>query len=157
MRCAVEGRAPTIYGDGRQSRDFVYVGDVARANLLALDAERGDGLICNVATGGSVDLLELWRLVARAAGRDDLEPVMAPARAGDIRDSAAQVACAEEALGFRAEMALGEGLEHTVSWYRSSPIGAKRSALGGATLISPGDIVKSISPPSIALLKSPYV
>ena len=124
VRCAAEGRGPTIFGDGRQSRDFVYVADVVRANLLALDAARGGGLVCNVATGRTVDLLTLWDVVREVAGRPDLEPVLGPPRAGDIRVSAARVERAARELGFRAGTDLREGLARTLSWYRSTLRGA---------------------------------
>lgn len=124
VRCAVEGRAPTIHGDGRQTRDFVYVGDVARANLAALDVPRGEGLVCNVATGRAIDLLELWGTVREVAGRPDLQPRMGPPRPGDIEDSAARVERARARLGFAATTPLRAGLERTVSWYRSSLHGA---------------------------------
>jgi UDP-glucose 4-epimerase len=102
------GRPPTIYGDGEQSRDFVFVEDVARANLLALEAPAA-GLVANIARGEPVTLN---RLVAelRSLTQTDLDPVHADPRLGDIRHSTADVAVAERELGFRPECSLAEGL-----------------------------------------------
>jgi UDP-glucose 4-epimerase len=102
------GRPPTIYGDGEQSRDFVFVEDVARANLLALEAS-GAGLVANVARGEAVTLN---RVVAELRGltKRDLDPVYEEPRTGDIRHSTAAVDVAERDLGFRPERSLGEGL-----------------------------------------------
>jgi UDP-N-acetylglucosamine/UDP-N-acetyl-alpha-D-glucosaminouronate 4-epimerase len=102
------GRPPTIYGDGEQSRDFVFVEDVARANLLALEAPAA-GLVSNVARGEAVTLNRLVAELRDLTGRD-LDPVHEDPRPGDIRHSTAAVAVAERDLGFRPERSLGEGL-----------------------------------------------
>jgi UDP-glucose 4-epimerase len=108
------GRAPTIYGDGRQTRDFVYVGNIADANLLACRAEGVSGETFNIASGQSIDLLQLAALIAEITGRQ-LEPVLAPARAGEVRHSAAAIAKAETRLGYRPAISLAEGLRSTVT------------------------------------------
>ena len=101
-------RPPTIYGDGEQSRDFVFVEDVARANLLALEAPAA-GLVANIARGEAVTLNRVVAELRDLTGRD-LDPVHEDPRPGDIRHSAAAVAVAERDLGFRPERSLGEGL-----------------------------------------------
>lgn len=117
---AIAGEAPTIHGDGRQSRDFCYVGDVARANLAALDAaEPGGGCVLNLASGSTTDLLELWGLLRELCACPDLEAEHGPARPGDIRDSRADPGEARRVLGWRAEVALRDGLAQTVAWYRA--------------------------------------
>jgi UDP-glucose 4-epimerase len=104
------GRAPTVFGDGLQSRDFVYVKDVVRANLLAMhDARAGRADVFNVATGRSVTLLDLVGEMARIAGRR-IEPAFREARAGDIRASAASIDRIREGLGYAPEWDLGRGL-----------------------------------------------
>jgi nucleoside-diphosphate-sugar epimerase len=113
----LEGKRPTIYGDGRQSRDFVYVGNVVDANLLACEAEAAIGGVFNVAAGGETDLLMLLEILSELAGRT-VEPAFAPARLGDIRRSYASVERAAETLGFRPRVGLAEGLRETFAWYR---------------------------------------
>ncbi|MGQ0552061.1 MAG: NAD-dependent epimerase/dehydratase family protein [Planctomycetota bacterium] len=115
---ALAGEAPLIHGDGLQSRDFTYVGDVVAANLAALDGRRGRGRVLNIARGDSVDLLTLWDIVRRAAGRPQLGAHFGPARPGDIRHSKAATARALLALRYRAHVSLAEGLPLTVAWYR---------------------------------------
>jgi len=118
-RLALEGRPATIHGDGLQTRDFVYVADVVRANLLA--GERPLAVptpICNVGRGESVTILELWRRVCAAAGAPCPAPVHAPPRAGDVRHSRAAIERARALLGFQATVALEQGLQATVAWER---------------------------------------
>ncbi len=124
VTAALEGRPPTIYGDGGQSRDFTFVGDVVRANLAALDAPVGGGAAVNIGGGRPTDLLALWAAICRACGVDNLQPDHGPARPGDIRHSRAAVARVAELLGWRAEVPLDAGLEATVAWYRAHPLAA---------------------------------
>ena len=104
-----EGKPLTVFGDGRQTRDYVHAEDVARATLLAAAAEGG---IFNVGTGLETSVLELARLCGRAAGAEP-ELVHAPARAGELQRSFLDPGRAERELGFRAEVALEEGLRRT--------------------------------------------
>ncbi len=106
-----DGEAATIYGDGLQTRDFVYVGDVVSA-LLAAAASEG---VFNVGTGVQTTVLDLHRLCAEAAGVER-EPVRAPARAGDIRDSVLDPGRAERVLGWRPAYTLAAGLAETWRW-----------------------------------------
>jgi UDP-glucose 4-epimerase len=112
------GRDLTIYGDGEQTRDFVFVGDVVRAVVGAALADSGAGLPVNIATGQSTSVNQLAAEVLRLCGSS--APVHhAEARAGEIRHSVARVTRAEEVLGFRAETPLAEGLRQTVEWVRA--------------------------------------
>lgn len=110
---ALAEERPTIYGDGEQTRDFVFVGDVARANLLAADAERAPGAVINVAAGRSTTLSELWEWIRDSVGCP-LEPIHAEERAGDVRDSVADVALARELLNYEPVVDLREGIRQTV-------------------------------------------
>ncbi len=111
-----EGRQPTIFGDGKQTRDFVYVADVAQANRLAMQAPCAvPGPVYNVATGHSVDLLELWQATCAAAGVPALEPQFLPARDGDVRDSIASLAKTESELDFHPKVDLATGLAATLT------------------------------------------
>jgi UDP-glucose 4-epimerase len=113
---ALRGESLTVYGDGAQTRDLVYVGDVARALVLA--AGRGEPLVCNVATGRETSVLELAGAAcaaARACGARPGPVVAAPPRPGEIARSCAAVERAAAALGFRAEVDLLAGLHRTAA------------------------------------------
>jgi UDP-glucose 4-epimerase len=103
------GDQTTIYGDGRQTRDFVYVGDVAQAALAAVGREGG---VYNVGTGSETSVLELHDLCRRVAGFDQ-KPAFASARPGELQRSVLDVALAESELGWRAETSLEDGLRRT--------------------------------------------
>jgi len=108
------GRRPVIYGDGRQSRDFVYVDDVVRANLQACAApKKAVGRVFNVANHRAVTLLELLDAIKAVLGKD-LSPRFAEARSGDIRHSWAENALAREYLDFEPSVSMREGLERLV-------------------------------------------
>lgn len=114
-RC-LAGLPCTIFGDGKQTRDYVYVGDVARANLLALERDFRGPL--NVGTGIETDVVELQAGIARAVGRT-VEVVFAPARPGEQRRSSVDPAKAAKVLGFRAEVSLAQGLSRTADFFRT--------------------------------------
>jgi len=103
------GERPVIYGDGQQSRDFTYVENVVRANLLAADAPGASGQAINVACGSRVTLLELVEHLNRLLGKR-LEPAFAPPRAGDVRHSQADLTRAAALLGYRPTVDFPEGL-----------------------------------------------
>jgi nucleoside-diphosphate-sugar epimerase len=113
IEAALAGEPATIYGDGEQTRDFVYVADAVRANLLAADAERAPGAVINVATGRRTSLNQLWRQIRELAGVA-LEARHAAARVGDVRDSVADVSRARELLGFEPGTDRREGLRRTL-------------------------------------------
>jgi len=112
----LEGRPAVVFGDGGQTRDYVFVGDVARANLLAAE-KRHDGPL-NVGTGVETDVNTVHALLARAAGRDVL-PEHAPPRLGEQRRSCIDASAAARALGWRPEVPLAEGLARTFEWFRA--------------------------------------
>ncbi len=111
----LEGRPCTINGDGTQTRDYVYVADVARANLLAA-AQGFDGAL-NVGTGVETDVNALHALLARAAGVD-ARPEFGPAKPGEQRRSCLDASAAARALGWRPAVGLEEGLAGTLDWFR---------------------------------------
>jgi nucleoside-diphosphate-sugar epimerase len=117
MDKAVRDELPTIYGDGDQYRDFVYVADVVGANLQAALAENISGVVINVGTGGSVTINQLWKSIARLAGVES-KPVRAPERPGDIQKSVADISRARQMLEFEPKYSFQEGLEKTWEWYR---------------------------------------
>jgi len=115
---ALRGERPVIYGDGAQTRDFVYVDDVVRANLLACQAgPEACGRAFNVGSGRAVTVNDLCALILELAGAD-LAPDRAPDRKGDVRHSRADTAAALDTLGFEPRFDLRAGLARTVDWYR---------------------------------------
>ena len=113
----LEGRQPTIYGDGEQTRDFTYVANVVDGVLRACDAQHVAGEVINVATGGRISLNELLRVMNRIIGTD-IQAVYAEPRAGDVRDSQADISKATRLLGYAPRVGLDEGLKRTVAWCR---------------------------------------
>jgi nucleoside-diphosphate-sugar epimerase len=117
IRAALSGTAPTIYGDGEQTRDFTYVSDVVDGVLRAVDAPAAAGEVINVATGRRISLNQAWATLAATMGplRD---PVYGPPRKGDVRDSQADITKATQILGYRPATTFAEGLRQTVKWTR---------------------------------------
>jgi nucleoside-diphosphate-sugar epimerase len=114
----LRGEAPTVYGDGEQTRDFTYVGNVVEGNLLAATApaEKAAGQVMNLATGDQTSLNELVDLLREFTGCD-VAPVYLDPRPGDIKHSLADVSKAGERLGYETIVPFREGLRHTVAWY----------------------------------------
>ncbi|MEK6608521.1 MAG: SDR family oxidoreductase [Myxococcota bacterium] len=114
----LRGEPPTVFGDGRQSRDFCYIDNVVAANLLACAAPGASGSVFNVACGDAIDLLGVLDRLAEIFGRR-IEPRMEPARPGDVRHSRASIDRAREVLGYEPRVRFEEGLRKTVEWYRA--------------------------------------
>lgn len=119
MTRASAGQAPVIYGDGNQSRDFIFVKDVAAANLLAARAPGAVGRVFNVGTGRFVRIHRLWEMVAQMAGVS-VTPGYEPARPGDIAESVADISRAGATLGFQPVWAFDRGIEKTYTWYQNA-------------------------------------
>jgi len=113
------GQRPIVYGDGKQTRDFVHVSDVVRANLLAATSPRAVGEVINVATGRSASLLELIALL-KSIIKSEVEIEHQAPRAGDLRASAADISKARELLGYEPRVRLEEGLASLVASLRSA-------------------------------------
>ena len=118
MTRAVSNQAPVIYGDGSQSRDFVYVKDVVYANLLAAAMNHPQGSIFNIGTGNQVRINRLWEIIASLSGQKPLEPRYEPVRSGDILHSYAGMDFTKSKLKFNPAVSLEQGLEMTFEWYR---------------------------------------
>jgi nucleoside-diphosphate-sugar epimerase len=113
----LRGGAPTVYGDGLQTRDFVYVDDVAEANVLAARApSTADGRAFNIGEGTGRSLLELIEALRGVIGPDLPPPIFAPARPGDPRHSCADISAARRVLRFEPGVSFPEGLRRTVAW-----------------------------------------
>jgi nucleoside-diphosphate-sugar epimerase len=114
-----DGRQPTIYGDGEHTRDFTYVANVVDGVLRACHAPNVSGEVINVATGGRVSLNRLFTTVRDLVGAK-VEPIYAPPRAGDVKDSQADIGKAKAFLGYTPMVPFEQGLGSTVAWYRST-------------------------------------
>jgi nucleoside-diphosphate-sugar epimerase len=118
VTAALEGRAPVIYGDGEQTRDFTYVENAVQANLLAADAERAPGGVMNIAAGKRTSLNDLWQSIREIVGAD-VEAQHAAPREGDVRDSLADLTRAADLLGYAPDVDLDEGLDRTIASFRA--------------------------------------
>lgn len=115
----LNGEQPTIFGDGKQSRDFTYIDNVMSANLLAANAlaDQVAGQVFNVATGTRFDLNQTFELLKKIIGFKG-EVKYAPERAGDVKHSLADLSRTEKQLGYKPLVSFEEGLRKTVEWYR---------------------------------------
>ena len=115
------GKRPTIFGDGRQSRDFTYIDNIVHGNLLAADAPAAVGKTINVACGQQYNLLELVAAINKVLGTH-VEPIFAAARAGDVRESLADITLARKLLKYEPTVGFEEGLRRTVDYYRQQAV-----------------------------------
>ncbi len=114
----LDGRQPVIYGDGEQTRDFTYIANVVDGVLRACEAPKAVGEVINVATGGRISLNQLLDVMKHVVG-SSVEPIYQEERAGDVRDSQADISKAEALLGYRTTVDLEEGLKRTIDWCRA--------------------------------------
>ncbi|MDA8138121.1 MAG: SDR family oxidoreductase [Desulfobacteraceae bacterium] len=119
MLRALSGHQPMIYGDGGQTRDFVFVKDVVQANLLAAIQEAAAGKVFNVGTSNSIEINRLWQMIANMSGCN-LAPQHEAPRPGDIVHSLAGIQRAREVLGFEPKVSFEEGLRQTFEWYQQN-------------------------------------
>jgi UDP-glucose 4-epimerase len=117
LKAALERRAPTIFGDGEQSRDFTYVDDVAELNLKAARAPNVSGKMYNAGNGGRITLNQAWALVQKLEGVE-IPAAYGPPRAGDVRDSQADTTAAVRDLGHSPRYSFEQGMRLTLEWYR---------------------------------------
>jgi UDP-glucose 4-epimerase len=112
------GKQPTIFGDGLQSRDFTYVDNVVHGNLLAADAPNVAGRSINVACGYQTNLLELIAAINKTL-KLDIQPILKPARLGDVRESLADITLARGLLKYEPQVGFTDGLQRSIEYYRS--------------------------------------
>ncbi len=112
------GQSPVIYGDGRQSRDFTHIDNVAEANFLAATVAKVDGQALNVATGTQIDLLGMVTLINRLLGTQ-IQPIHEPERPGDVKHSLADITAAQNLLGYRVVVPFEQGLAKALDHYRA--------------------------------------
>jgi UDP-N-acetylglucosamine/UDP-N-acetyl-alpha-D-glucosaminouronate 4-epimerase len=117
MKCLIERRSPTIYGDGEQSRDFTFVEDVVSLLMKAAEAAGVAGKMYNAGNGKRYTLNETWKLLQKLEGVD-LPAVYGPPRQGDVRHSQADTTASERDLGHEPRFTFEQGLRETLDWYR---------------------------------------
>ena len=124
---ALAGEPPTIFGDGKQTRDFVFIANVVHANLLAARAPAADvsGQVFNIGSGKGVSVNQLWEHIRKLAGVP-LAPLYTQGRAGEVRDSVAELARARRLLGYAPIVDFEEGLRQTIAFYRARRDAARR-------------------------------
>lgn len=112
----LQNRAPTVYGDGEQTRDFTYIENVIHANLLAAKAERTNGEVVNIACGGRISINQIIADINRYFGKS-IKPNYLPERQGDIKHSAADISLARKVIGYQPIVSTLDGLKRTMDWY----------------------------------------
>lgn len=118
ITAALAGDPATIYGDGKQSRDFTFVDNVVQANLLAAEADAAPGNVYNIACGERFDLLTLNNMIFSVLNMDPIGPNFEDGRPGDVKHSLADISAAEKDLGYTPKVSTQEGLNQTVAWYK---------------------------------------
>ncbi|MEY4642378.1 MAG: hypothetical protein RLZZ227_2372 [Pseudomonadota bacterium] len=117
VHAILQGRTPEIYGDGSQTRDFTYVGNIVQANIAAAHNAHAPGQVMNIACGVRWSLNELLDRLQTMLNRE-IKPIMHPWRDGDVRHSQASIERAQNVLGFSPRVDFTEGLRETVAWYQ---------------------------------------
>ncbi|RMF06657.1 SDR family oxidoreductase [Candidatus Woesearchaeota archaeon] len=125
IKALLRGKKPTIYGDGKQSRDFTYVENVVNANILACKARKTKGEVVNIACGERITLLELVRELNRELGTS-IKPAFGPERAGDVKHSLADITLAKKLIGYEPVVKVKEGLKRTIEFYKKEILKDKK-------------------------------
>lgn len=119
MLAIIEGAQPVVFGNGEQSRDFTYIANVVDETLRACEAPGASGKVFNGGTGARITLNQVLRMLEKITG-EKVEAIYEPPRAGDIRDSQADITLAQKVLGYQPLVHFEEGLARTWKWYQSA-------------------------------------
>lgn len=114
------GETPVIYGDGEQSRDFTYIGNVVDANLKAAESAKAVGHVVNIANGERISLNELLKELQDLTGKTNVTADYQPTRAGDVKHSLADISLSRDLLGYEPKIDLRQGLSLTMDWWKNS-------------------------------------
>ena len=120
IKCVLDNTAPSIDGDGEQTRDFTFVENAVQANILAMLSAKQDAVnnVYNVAVGERASINELFGMIASIC-KSDLKPIYRGRRAGDIRDSLADMSRTKKFLGYTPHVKMKDGLQQTIEWFRN--------------------------------------
>lgn len=120
LKLLLKNEAPTINGDGKQSRDFTYIENVIEANIKACKAQsEAAGNVFNIAYGGRVYLIDIYYCLTKALGKD-IEPKYGPERVGDVKHSNADISKAKELLGYDPDYSFEDGIKLAIEWYKKN-------------------------------------
>jgi UDP-glucose 4-epimerase len=111
---------PVIYGDGEQTRDFIYVQDIVEANMLALTTEEATGQAFNIGRGSQVSVNQVAAALKQAVGKTDLESIYEPERVGEVKHGFADVNKTQKILKFKAKFGFQDGIQNLVDWYKQT-------------------------------------
>jgi UDP-glucose 4-epimerase len=115
----LKDQPPTIYGDGRQSRDFTYVDNVVEANLLAARVKQTQGQVINIACGQAITVNEIIEIINNSLGKN-IRPIYTDPRPGDVKHSLADITAARRLIGFKPIISFEQGLQKAIEWYRDN-------------------------------------
>ena len=120
IKTLLADQAPTINGDGKQSRDFTYIDNVIEANLKAcLAGKEAAGHAYNIAYGGREYLIDIYNTLNKVLGKD-IQPIFGPPRKGDIRHSNADISKAKKLLGYDPQYSFADGIKLAIDWYKEN-------------------------------------
>ena len=111
-------KSPIIFGDGKQTRDFVHVSDIVQGSLLALESDKAAGQVINIGTGTETSIDQLCKIILKTLGRTDLKPIYMEPKPGDIRHSRADITKAEKILDYHPKIGLEEGIKRLVKYQK---------------------------------------
>ena len=117
IECLIHNQSPEIHWDGRQSRDFVYVGDVVKANLIAMSQKKANGSVFNIGSQTEESVVDIFNHLRRILKKDSIRPRFGPKRGGDVRRTVADTFRARKILGFKTQTSFPVGLKQTVEWF----------------------------------------
>src|SRR3989338_4484785 len=117
IECLIHNQSPEIHWDGRQSRDFVYVGDVVKANLIAMSQKKANGSVFNIGSQTEESVVDIFNHLRRILKKDSIRPRFGPKRGGDVRRTVADTSRARKILGFKTQTSFPVGLKQTVEWF----------------------------------------
>lgn len=118
-KALLEGKSPTLYGDGEQTRDFTYVSDAVEGTILAAESEESAGEVYNIGSGSHVTVNKLIKLLTKIIGADHITPVYEDRKLGDVQDTYADIRKATSILGYRPKTSIEEGLKNFVAWFKA--------------------------------------
>ncbi len=119
IRAILEDKAPVIYGDGKQSRDFTYISNVVEANIMATEVDFAPGMVFNCACHERTDLNELVQKINLVLGKD-IKPEYADPRPGDVKHSFADIERIRKYMGYEPKVSFDDGLKKTIEWYQNA-------------------------------------
>jgi nucleoside-diphosphate-sugar epimerase len=117
ISCLLKGESPPIHWDGKQSRDFIYVGDIVESNMCAMVEKNAVGKVFNIGTQTEESVIGIFKKLQKLMGKENVKPKFEPKRGGDVRKTLANVSLAKQDLHFEAKVSFSAGLKNTLEWF----------------------------------------